>query len=214
VKRSVLGIIAKPALIPWARNVALESVRAALTDRIGGAVWLTPEWVDGVITEARSRPDQVKTEAADFGTQAHTLIEQIIQGRAPQIPPQFGSVVSSFAAWRRGAGLDIKFTETMVYSAKYRYAGAMDALALREGELIALDWKTSNGIYPEYALQVAAYAKAIEEMSGQPVKEAWAVRLGKTTAEFDARRVVDLDGAFNAFRAALFLWRAMQGQLL
>jgi len=99
---TVLGIIAKPALVPWARNVALDSVRTALTQRTGGPVWLTPEWVEGVITEARSRPDQVKTEAADFGTQAHTLIEQNIQGRAPQIPPQFGSVVSSFAAWRRG----------------------------------------------------------------------------------------------------------------
>jgi ATP-dependent exoDNAse (exonuclease V) beta subunit len=59
----------------------------------------------------------------------------------------------------------------MVYSARHRYAGAIDALAYREGELVALDWKTSKGLYPEYALQVAAYAKAIEEMTRQQVTE-------------------------------------------
>jgi len=36
----------------------------------------------------------------------------------------------------------------------------MDAAAYRGGKLVALAWKTSNGLYPEYALQVAAYAKA------------------------------------------------------
>ncbi|MCI0785891.1 MAG: hypothetical protein J4O09_06205 [Chloroflexi bacterium] len=90
----------------------------------------------------------------------------------------------------------------------------MNAVAYRGGKLVALNWKTSNGLYPEYALQVAAYAKALGEMTGNPVTEAWAVRLEKASPEFEARRVVDLDTAFIAFRAALYLWRAMQGKLL
>ena len=102
----------------------------------------------------------------------------------------------------------------MVFSAKYRYAGAMDAIAYRDGSLVALDWKTSNGIYPEYALQVAAYAKALEEMTGNPVTEAWTVRFGKSAPEFEARQVIDLEKSFIAFRAALYLWRAIKGELL
>ena len=90
----------------------------------------------------------------------------------------------------------------------------MDAVAYRGGTLVALDWKTSNGLYPEYLLQVAAYAKALEEMSGEAVSEAWAVRFGKKTPEFEARKVGDLDTAFNAFRAALYLWRAMKTGLV
>ncbi len=73
-----------------------------------------------------------------------------------------------------------------------------------------MDWKTSNGRYPEYDLQVSAYAKALEEMPGETVSEAWAVRFGKTEPEFEAHQVEELDTAFNAFRAALFLWRSMQ----
>ena len=37
---NVLGIIAKPALIPWARNTALEAVGATLTARVGERVEL------------------------------------------------------------------------------------------------------------------------------------------------------------------------------
>ena len=55
----------------------------------------------------------------------------------------------------------------------------MDAVPYRNGQLVALDWKIGNGLYPEHLLQVAAYAKALEEMSGESVSEAWAVRLGK-----------------------------------
>ena len=90
----------------------------------------------------------------------------------------------------------------------------MDAVAYRNGQLVALDWKTGNGLYPEHLLQVAAYAKALEEMSGESVTEAWAVRLGKKAPEFETRKVGDLDTAFIAFRAALYLWKAMRGGLL
>ncbi len=44
------------------------------------------------------------------------------------------------------------------------------SIAHHDGRMVALDWKTSNGIYPEYALQVAAYAKALEEMTGEEVQ--------------------------------------------
>ena len=63
----------------------------------------------------------------------------------------------------------------MLYSAKYRYAGAMDAVAYRGGKPVALDWKTRNGLYPGFSLQAAAYAKAPEEMTGNPVTGAWVV---------------------------------------
>ena len=55
---NVLGIIAKPALIPWARNTALEAVQSTLTDRIGQQVELSPEWIEATISEARRRPGQ------------------------------------------------------------------------------------------------------------------------------------------------------------
>ncbi len=211
---TVLGVINKPALVPWARNMALESVETALKKRSGTQEAITPEWISQVISEARRRPEQVRDQAADFGTQAHVAIDQIVQGLEPQIPPEMELVVNNFTEWRRDANLDLHLTETMVFSDKYRYAGAMDAIAYRDGSLVALDWKTSNGLYPEYALQVAAYANALAEMTGKPVTEAWTVRFGKATPEFEARQVIDLEKSFIAFRAALYLWRAIKGELL
>jgi hypothetical protein len=208
---TVLGIIAKPALIPWARNRALDSVHASLSERVGGITTITPEWIGSVIAEARRRPDEERDKAANFGTQAHLLIDGIIQGGDPDIPPEMEPVVGSFLQWRHGSRLDILLSEQMVFSADHHYAGAMDAVAYRDdGALCALDWKTSNGLYPENSLQVAAYAKALGEMTGEQVAEAWIVRLGKNAPEFEARQVVDIDASFDAFLAALSLWRSMR----
>ena len=57
---------------------------------------------------------------------------------------------------------------------------------------MAVEWKTSNGIYPGYAIQVAAYAKALEEMTREEANEAWILGLGERVAEFAAKRVQDL----------------------
>jgi len=212
---TVLSVIAKPALVPWARNVALESVKEALLERTQeGPVELTPEWVDGLLQDARRRPDLVKNKAADYGAQAHDLIRQIIQGLTPEVPPEMSALVTNFEAWQKEAGLELHLSETIVYSPRYRYAGSVDATAHRQGALVAIDWKTGSGIYPEYALQVAAYAHALEEMNGEKVSEAWVVRFGRQSAEFEARKLIDLEGAFNAFRAALFLWRSNQITLI
>ena len=211
---TVLKVISKPALIRWSRDVALESVRAALSHETGSMTLVTPDWIEQIISDARRRPDEQRDQAADFGSQAHLLIDEIIQGKEPEIPQNMVPVVTGFEKWRQDAGLQITVTEKMVYSAKYGYAGSMDAVAYRGSRLVALDWKTSNGLYPENALQVAAYAKALEEMSGEQVQEVWVVRFGKSTPEFEARQVLDLETAFTTFRAALYLWKAIQGRLI
>ena len=211
---NVLGVINKPALAPWARNAALESVQTALLARAGMTESITTEWVAEVIDQARQTPDFKRDQAAGFGTQAHELLDQVIQGLEPEVPPELEPVINNFQAWRASSGMDIQLTEAMVYSEKHRYAGSADAIAYRDGKLIVLDWKTGNGIYPEYGLQVAAYANALEEMTGEPVGEAWTVRLGRTDLDFESQRVVDLDRAFISFRAALYLWRSFQGNLM
>ena len=52
---SVLDVINKPALVPWARNMALESVETALKKRSGTQEAITPEWLSQVISDARRR---------------------------------------------------------------------------------------------------------------------------------------------------------------
>ena len=114
---TVLGVISKPALVPWARNIALASVRGELMERVGRAEWITQEWVEGLINCATVRPEQARMEAADFGTQAHVLIEQFIQVRQPEVLPAFTPVMDSFQSWPLCAGLDIHHSGTKVFPA-------------------------------------------------------------------------------------------------
>jgi len=106
--------------------------------------------------------------------------------------------------------------DTVVYSKKYKYAGAADAIGrLKDGgKLVIVDWKTSNSLHNEYALQLSAYAKALEEMEGEKVHECWVVRLDKKAVAFETMKIRNIDECFAGFLAALRLWRAVKDPLL
>ncbi len=73
-----------------------------------------------------------------------------------------------------------------------------------------MDWKTSNSMHLEYALQVSAYAHAYSEMTGQKISEGWIVRFDKSTRKAPQVKVVaDLKESFDAFLAAKKLWAFM-----
>lgn len=94
-----------------------------------------------------------------------------------------------------------------MFSSELKYAGALDALARKISTrgLVILDWKTSNTFSQDYAYQVAAYAKALEEMTGEPVEEGWVVRFDKHKPTFEVRRVWDLDECFEVFKVLIFV---------
>ena len=111
-----------------------------------------------------------------------------------------------------GLELHGDLSEVFVFSQKYRYAGAMDAVGWRQKPdgtktFVALDWKTSRATRSEYALQLSAYAKAFEELQGVKVTEAWVVRFEKTRPSYEIKKVLDIDKSFSTFLASLQLWR-------
>eukprot|EP01095_Lingulamoeba_sp_RSL-Kostka_P011430 TRINITY_DN432_c0_g1_i1.p1 TRINITY_DN432_c0_g1~~TRINITY_DN432_c0_g1_i1.p1 ORF type:complete len:286 (+),score=82.15 TRINITY_DN432_c0_g1_i1:68-925(+) len=73
--------------------------------------------------------------------------------------------------------------------------------------IIVIDWKTSNSIYDEYAVQLSAYAKAYEEMTGKPVHEGWIVRFNKEKPGYVARRIKNIDECFNIFLSCLNIFK-------
>ena len=86
----------------------------------------------------------------------------------------------------------------------------MDARAIIHGEYCVIDWKTSKAVYPEYHLQVAAYAKAVEDIYGKPVDATYILRCDKATGMFEAVRSTDTDKDFEAFLSALSLYRRLK----
>ncbi|MFA6433771.1 MAG: PD-(D/E)XK nuclease family protein [Elusimicrobiales bacterium] len=204
----MLSVINKPALVPWAKREALGMVENALMERLDGRqsarLVINKAWVQAVLEDAKRRPDKLKDEAADLGSQAHAFIDLIIHGKEPEsLPAAIEGPVKAFKDWWGKMGIQLVMGDTKVASTQYGYGGSLDALGVRNGKLVLLDWKTSSGIYDEYALQVAAYAQAFKETFGADCAEAFIVRFGKKLPiEFEAKEVASLQESFAAFLAA------------
>ena len=194
-----LGIISKPALIPWATRTALENAERALRALLGKSkskkVVLTDAFIKGIIEEAKKQPEKLKDAAADLGTQAHAYFDAFIRGEAQNIeelPAAIQPAAMMFNEWYLNSGLRIVAGDTKVASRKYGYGGALDFLAvvedenkvpavlgLHQGDYILGDFKTSSGIWDEYALQVSAYLQAFLETYGVECRGAIIARFDK-----------------------------------
>lgn len=201
-----LGVINKPALIPWARNEALACVERALLLRLENeyGIELNGEIIREIIAEAKKRPDKIKDDAADLGTLVHKYIDQIIQGEMPpDLTPEMEPAVAAFIEWWQKSKIELVRGDTKVASIIHKYGGSLDALGRLDGEYVILDWKTGNGIYNEYALQVAAYANALWESYGIVCKRGFIIRFSKKLPiTFDVAEITSLEKSFQIFLAA------------
>ncbi len=208
-----LQIINKPAIVIWAKKEALKLVRLELERSIltDGELILDQDWIDRVIAAGAARPDKIKDDAADLGTLVHKYIDQVIQGKLPtDLTPEMEPAVTAFIQWWKDSKIELVMGDTKVASLIHGYGGSLDALGRQDGEYVILDWKTSNGIYDEMALQVSAYQRALAETYGIECKKGFIVRFSKKLPiEFQVKEIANLDTSFQAFIAAKDLTHAM-----
>ena len=69
----------------------------------------------------------------------------------------------TFTQWHTEYQPEVIAQEVAVFCEKHGFAGKFDLLALINGELDVVDWKTSSGIHSHFPLQFASYAEALEE---------------------------------------------------
>lgn len=112
---------------------------------------------------------ETKQSAADAGTLAHDLVEHDIYGQdfdtstysAETISKARGAF-SAYLEWKQQTSLTIAEAEMPLLSRVHRFGGTLDAIFV-QGKLAMGDWKTSNGIYADYLLQLSAYQILWEE---------------------------------------------------
>jgi hypothetical protein len=147
-------------------------------------------------------------QAADAGTIAHDMVEASIKGETFEPPPGTDPAVlakaahafAQWQAWAKQSRLKIVATERALVSEKYRFGGTLDAVGKLGRKFCLLDWKSSNGIYPDYLLQLAAYALLLEECEPKwKTDEAHIIRFSKEHADFEHRSFTGLADAKHEF---------------
>jgi len=153
---------------------------------------------------------EVMKEKGKRGTTVHKTIEQYLRGNIKNFdlqPKEIKTFCEPVAKWVNDMGLDIMDIERIVYSDKSRFAGSLDILAkLPDGKIIIGDFKTSKAIYNTYFLQLAAYAKALQEKDKIKVDSLVIIRPDED-GELEIQSMDNIDELYEIFLSALKIYK-------
>lgn len=150
-----------------------------------------------------------RDEAANAGTLAHSLVEAHINDEPlPALPDdEIGSQAQqgfqNYIYWAENNRIQILKQEMEMVSEEYQFGGCPDALGIDSRErLCLLDWKTSNGVYPDYLIQIVAYRQLWEENNpDKPIVGGYhLLRFSKEHADFAHHYWSELDEAWEQFK--------------
>lgn len=165
---SVLNMLPKGFLKFWASKVVAEEA----IENLGAVVSIALTDPGAAIDFLKRAPDRFTRKAADTGTAAHDLFEQMSNGEKVnlnRLPAELRPFVQHFQEFLDVCEPEFIFTEETVWSDSEGYAGSFDAFMILHGEgagplqgkRLWADWKTTrSGVHEEVALQLSAYAHA------------------------------------------------------
>jgi hypothetical protein len=123
--------------------------------------------------------DIIADKAAGECTQAHTAIDNFLNGEEITWIDEFGNAKYSLEVWK----MILKFAEFWnthkpelvvgeyhLFSDQHEYAGTADLIVRFQEKLWLLDIKTSNSLHTSYDLQLAAYATAWNETHNEKIE--------------------------------------------
>lgn len=156
---TILSVLNKPFLVGWA---AKEAAQYALTHHEELREMTA---ADAIKRISRAHKD-IAQVSSELGTRVHACVERSIDGQPPLETPDH---MRFFDAWKLVFKPEFLLSEKTVFNRAEGYAGTFDFVA-RIGEAnIIIDVKTGKAVYPEVALQLAAYAHG--EFVGHDDKE-------------------------------------------
>lgn len=165
------------------------------------------QYLKAPATSARDR-------AGGLGQTIHDATEAYILGKPfPKWNVLIAPRMKQFEKWLADYEPEFGATEVSVYNRSEHYAGTLDGFATIQGRTGIGDYKSGKGLYPEVALQLAAYRHAefmgLPDGSEEPlpaVDFAWALRLADNDYQFEEVRA-DRE-VFNAFKYVreVFRW--------
>lgn len=200
---STLGIIAKHRLQNWMRKTGFAKANKILETR------------------------------QNIGIQVHKLCELFLKGESVNLgtyEKEIREGMCKFYEFAKMANLKPDGIEQRLWSNKYGYAGTADYIGqyksperflsskivnhkrvkipkFKNGAYVIGDWKTSKGFYPTYWLQLAAYAKAFQELTGIKVEGGFITRIRDGKLYVKEMTWKELEKEFEPYLWALKLYK-------
>jgi hypothetical protein len=150
--------------------------------------------------------------ARERGSAAHEAIHFFVEGDLDRssVDPIVAPYVDAAERFLQDLEAEPVMAEAIVFSSLYGYAGKLDLLCYLRGRkrLAVIDWKT-GAVPPATALQLAGYAGAWHEMTGEPVIDRIAVQLTPSHSVPYKEHPFTDRGDLSVFRgaAAVTNWR-------
>jgi len=183
---TVLGVLNKPALVPWANGLGLKGINVR-------------EYVDVLATIGTIGHDMIccHNKRVPFDRKSHP--DELID--------KAENCFLSYLAWEKQHKVEPILCEAALVSEKYGYGGSVDMLALVDGVPTIVDYKTGKAIYPEHIYQVSAYRQLLEE-NGHEVSNVRILQIGREETEgFSERVVTDTAVEWELFEHCLAIYR-------
>lgn len=192
---TAIKILDKPALRYW---FGREVYRAMVVDPTLGE------------SEALSAPYKKSEKAKARGTTVHSIVEAWKASgiEIDKLPEDIKPYATAFYNWVSDNKVTPLEHEKTVVSEKYKYAGTIDLIAKRNGDIWIIDVKTGKDIYPEAHIQVSAYKQALEE-SGQKVQRT-GILLLKDNGKY---KFEESDDNLDIFLHAKEIWKFINKEL-
>jgi hypothetical protein len=188
--------VAKPNLIRW----AAKSVAGYAIDHWSELESMKPSERLKVLEGA---PWAERDEAAVRGRDVHSLVERLAAGEELAIPEALVGHVDAYLKFVEDWRPKELLVEATVVNRTYRYMGTLDLIAdLADGLRWLLDWKTgASGIWPETALQLAAYRHAETYLTDDGEESLPSVdRVGALWLRADGYDLIPVKAEWDEFR--------------
>jgi|GEM_PF-1553563 hypothetical protein len=165
--------------------------------------------------------------AIDIGSTVHGMAELDLKGRpdreieaycneclaAPDHLRKAWSAFAAFRQWRQQCHVRAIAQEVALVSEAFQYGGTPDTIAMINGGLGLIDFKTSAKPYPENLVALAAHGKLWEENHpDQPLTAGYhLICLPKDGSDFGHHAYADLSPQWELFRLWLAAYRLEKG---
>ena len=179
----------------------------------------TPEEKETLLLTAKKAWTVKQDKACDSGKISHALIQESIEKgtrfgsegiehKLPQVQSEVRSVYSNWLAWEKTHEIVYLATELVVGSEVLWTGGTIDAIALVDGRLEILDWKSSSQLSEDVFIQTANYKFMLLEGGVGPEIGRRVIRFSKTEPLFEdhlikSNYLKDLE----CFKALLTIYR-------